>query len=377
MIHFYTLFPPAENVHILKDVGMIPYVLYRDYGYESTLVAFRKNDHFLALENEACGLKMNFIDPDPHYRFGKPSYAVIKYIWKNASKMDVLNLYHNTKETLLYGLIYKMRNTKGVLYIKLDLNVERFEQCLTRWKHIGYSFFFEKIASIVSYELDGVGIYLHSSFPFLKSKLIKITNGIDDRFIADQHIRIYSFDEKENLIVVVGRIGAPEKNHELFLKALNQIDLKDWRVAFIGPVEQSFQIVVNDFFVKHPNLKDKVIFTGAIYDRKILYSWYNRAKVFCLTSWWESFAIVLVEALYFANYIITSRISSAEELTDYERIGRVFSSDDEFVELLQCVVNGNIHLEDFYDSIRDYSRNFVWKDILKPLNFQIEKVING
>lgn len=32
---FATFFPGCLNVHLTKDVGMIPYVLYRDFGYDS------------------------------------------------------------------------------------------------------------------------------------------------------------------------------------------------------------------------------------------------------------------------------------------------------------------------------------------------------
>jgi len=363
------------NVHLLKDVGMIPYVLFRDYGYDSTLVAFQNEANYFALEKEVKGLKIEYIESDSCYRFGKPSFKVIKYIWNNAPKMDVLNLYHNTKETLLYGLIYKIRNRKGVLYIKLDLNLERFKETLTRFKRIGYSFYFKKIASVVSYELDYVGNYLFSSFPSLSDKFLKITNGIDDQFITDSHIRIFLPDEKENLIIIVGRIGAPEKNHELLLNVLQDINLKDWKVVFIGPIESKFQKFVCSYFTEHPELKSKVIFTGAIYDRQILYSWYNRAKVFCLTSYWESFAIVLVEALYFRNFIITSNVASAMELTNNEQIGRIFRNSNELKLSLQVVINEDVDLFDMYYKIGNYSQNYIWSDILKPLDQRLKQLL--
>ena len=61
---FYTIFPLSMNVHLLKDVGMIPYVLFRDYGYDSTLVAFQNEANYFALEKEVKGLKIEYIESD-------------------------------------------------------------------------------------------------------------------------------------------------------------------------------------------------------------------------------------------------------------------------------------------------------------------------
>lgn len=370
---FVTIFPASLNVHLLKDVGMVPYILHRDYGFDSLLVTFKNEQKYSALDNEVRGLKIHFIGMDPTYAPGKISFKVLKYIWNNARKIDVLNLYHNTKESLLYGIVYKIRNLKGVLYIKLDLNVARFEQCLTKPKLIGYSLFFKWITSLVSSELDWVVSYLHSLFPALDKKLIKITNGVDDGLILRENIQVLPFHQKEKLMIVVGRIGSPEKNHELLLKALKLIDLKDWSVAFIGPVEDSFQAEVNSFFSDCPALKGKVVFVGAIYERKALYEWYNRAQVFCLTSRWESFGIVLAEALYFGNYIVTTPVSSAAEITKDASIGSIVDNEKELATVLQDLIDGQIALEGFYSQIRNHARYYVWKDILSLLNERLEQ----
>lgn len=56
-----------------------------------------------------------------------------------------------------------------------------------------------------------------------------------------------------------------------------------------------------------------VILLGNIEDKNLLYDDYDRAKVFLLTSRWESFGIVLVEALRFGNYIIATEIENEEQ----------------------------------------------------------------
>lgn len=371
---FVTLFPPSRNVHLTKDVGMIPYIMYRDYGYDSTLVAFRNDKSYPGLEKEVEGLKISFVEEDTGYRFGKPSRKVLSYLWNNAADIDVLNLYHNTKETLAYGLLYKARNPSGILYLKLDLNIKRFEESLNRIKKRGFSLFFSKIADIVSYELDSTVVYLADCFPVLKNKLLKIPNGIDTGFVIKESIVPFGPEEKENLIIVVGRIGAEEKNHEMLLEALARVNLSDWKVTFIGPVDERFRLSADQFFGRNPALKERVSFTGGIADRKELYHWYNRAKVFCLTSHWESFGIVLVEALYFGNYIISTPVASVGEITDNGRVGNVVRSKEELATVLQHIINGEIDLKTLYPAITERSRHFIWTDILASLDKRIKSL---
>ena len=77
---------------------------------------------------------------------------------------------------------------------------------------------------------------------------------------------------------------------------INDLDLKNWKVYLIGPIHPDFQIKIDTFYQQYPDKKNQVIFTGAIYNKKELWSYYNKAKVFVLTSRWESYALVLNEA---------------------------------------------------------------------------------
>jgi glycosyltransferase involved in cell wall biosynthesis len=374
MNNFSTIFPPSYNVHLTKDVGMIPFILYRDYGYDSTLVTFKNESTYPSLDNEVKGLKVNFLEKDKNYKFGKPSIKVIQYIWKNSPQIDILNLYHSTKETLLYGFLYKLRNPSGILYIKLDINIELFEKGMNYLKRKGYSVFFDKISSLVSSELDSSINYLLSEYPILEKKLFKLPNGIDDTFIKIRNIKRYNFLEKENLIIIVGRIGAPEKNHELVLNVLPKIDLKEWSIVFIGPIDPDFQIKVDKFYLENPILKYNVRFIGEISTKEELYDWYNRAKVFCLTSDYEVFPLVLTEALYFGNYIVTTNVSSAKLMTNHEKIGTIIMREHDLIEELTDIINEEKDIEPYYNDILNYSEKFIWKNIVGELNYRLNSI---
>lgn len=372
---FTTISPGSYNVHLLKDVGMIPYIMHRDYKYNSTLVSYRNEEEYPAIQNEVKGLKVDFLQTNGKYTFGKVSFKVISYIWKNAKGIDILNLYHSSKETLVYGFIYKLRNPSGKLYIKLDLDLDDFVSAQTPFKRRGYQLFFRYIADIVSYELEAVGSYLKQQFLSTKIKFIKIPNGIDDDFIKKESLYINDFQEKEKLIITVGRIGTEQKNSEMLLKAIEPLHLKGWKVAFIGPIEASFELVIKDFFQKNPHLKESVTFTGAIADRKELYQWYNKAKVFCLTSRWESFGIVLVEALYWNNYILSTPIAPIQEITNNETVGKVVSDEKELSYILQQTIDGDIDLSIYQEQIAEHAKKYIWKDILQVLHEKIESIV--
>lgn len=279
---------------------------------------------------------------------------------------------------MLYGLLYRLCNPKGLLYLKLDINIVQFDsqkkEKIHRLRMWGYSLFFRYIAGIVSCELPESFDYVLNAFPVLKHKIVLVTNGIDDVSIECLQPRILP-ENKENIVLTVGRIGASEKNNEMLLNALQQIELSNWKIVFAGPVEQSFEAVIEDFFQRNPQLREKVIFTGNITDRNELYSWYNRSKVFCLTSRFESFGIVLVEALYFGNYIISTPIASIDYITDNGRLGQIVQGEEKLLQVLRHIVSGALDPTLYYDSIVDYSTRFRWRDNLLVLDRKIKELI--
>lgn len=61
----------------------------------------------------------------------------------------------------------------------------------------------------------------------ISSKLIYIPNGFDEDYLIKNNIKIKKFEEKENIIITVGRIETEQKNNGMLLKVINKMDLKD------------------------------------------------------------------------------------------------------------------------------------------------------
>ena len=377
---FVTVFTETENFHLVKDVGQLPYFMYKTEGYDATLISYQNNVEYPFIDQEVNGLKLNFIPNKGRFLYFE--LGVLYYLLNHSKSIAVLNLFHFKKDHILYLLIYKLVNPKGKAYIKLDMDILFFKnynaflfsnyriknlilKALTSWIF--------KLTDLFSVETDQAKDYLLNVYPELHNKLICIPNGVDNLYL-DKEIPIKAFQEKENIILTVGRIGTEQKNTELLLDALKITDLKDWKVYILGPIEESFKKYIADFYKEYPQLENKVIFTGNITDRKELFDWYNRSKIFCLSSRYEGFPIAFPEALYFGNYLISSPVSSAEHITSKGKYGTVAKADaHEFSKAIQNSIEPGFLSSQRYEEIRRFSKdNFTWPGIVKKLADQIK-----
>lgn len=69
--------------------------------------------------------------------------------------------------------------------------------------------------------------------------------------------------------------------------------------------------------------------------------------MFCFTSRWESYGLVLNEAKRFRNYIISTDVGAANDLLENGRYGTLVGQDDaEALALqLQKIVDGDINID--------------------------------
>ena len=205
----------------------------------------------------------------------------------------------------------------------------------------------------------------------LKNKAFLLTNGVNDEFLKINFPQIKPFSEKENIILSVGRIGAKDKNYEMLLNSFVLAEVNDWQLVLVGPVENGFDEKVKMAIEKNPLLKEKIILTGAIEDRVLLYEYYNRSKIFCLTSPFESFGIAFVEAMYFGNYVIgTENMSSFDYISNYSELGSRVSVNDK--ETLSSQINKVINhpeiMEEVYQKAQQQvAEKFYWSGIIKNL----------
>lgn len=360
-MRFVTLFLRMKNVHLLKDVGMIPYMLMRDYGVDSTMVCMKNESDYSYLEDKVKGLKIRFL---PHDRFS-PTISGMKYVWDNAGDIDVLNVYHLNLSSFLFLLIYKFRKKKdGKGYLKLDMDLKGYKR-LFMINPVG---FIKRrtmdLADIISVETTVLSEKLIKKYG---KKVIYIPNG----FYAEGREPERNFD-KENMILTVGNLGTYAKATDVLLNAFaGAAGGNDWTLCLTGPVEKNFRSFVNDFISRHEDLRDRIEFTGEIRDKERLQELYRRAKIFVLPSRSESFGIVMLEAASNGCFLVTTTgVPAGRDIYNDGKFGFIVPPDDiqmltdAFVRLMNSKADWGSRAAEIADNAW---YNFRWEPIVAKL----------
>jgi glycosyltransferase involved in cell wall biosynthesis len=378
---FCTLFPTAENIHLVKDVGQIPYIMAKRFGYSAFLAAYGQEKEYVYLSNEVKGLRYY------HVRKGIVikgiDTGVLAFLLARSKNIDVLNLYHATIATKIYSIVYKLMNRNGFLYLKLDADIEHEKKIkFNIRKHVLlgklarklFNSWFAASVSIASAETDEAKNLVAKNTPDLEKKLITVPNGVDTESLLQQY-PLRSFEKKENLMITVGRLGTYQKNTEMLLQSIAEVDLQGWTICLIGPIEPAFEPVIEKFYQLNPHLKDSVKFIGNLSDRKVLASWYSRAKVFLLTSRYEGCPLVFPEALAYGNYLVTTDVSSARAVTENGEFGEIVTVGDVagLSRAISAVLTSDRYNKNLYQQLIEHAQSkYSWTSILMQLSTLIQ-----
>ena len=152
------------------------------------------------------------------------------------------------------------------------------------------------------------------------------------------------------------------------LRLLEQTDLKDRKIYLIGSIAEEFRPTIDIYFERYPHLREKIIFTGAIYDREELFSYLHKAKLYLCSSRFEGFSLVFPELISQGCYLITTPVSGARDVTDDGIHGSMIENDDEFIHTLHRFISYDEYSRDLFDKIVTYAyKNFDREKNLKAL----------
>lgn len=371
-MRYCVLYPNTKNVNLVKEMGMIPYKLHKKFGYDAKIACYNL-DEYTYLNEEVKGLKIDFIEE----KYNNYSLDGLKYLKKHAKEIDVLQIFHVTLYSLLYAFRYKRLNKEGKIYLKLDCSHKLVDRILSlnKVKYALLNKYLDKV-DLISVEQKVLFEKLKSILPAQANKMINIPNGVDYKYLEEKQIK-YNFNEKENTILSVTRVGAEEKNTQMLIEAFTSIDNIEtlgWKLKIVGPIEEEFNEYINNYFKNNPKMKDIVSFTGAIQNREELFNEYKKAKIFSLTSNFESFGIAFIEAASLGDVIISTDVGIAKELISKGNGAVVDTEDVEALkrELKKYMLKDNLKndSEITYEIARE---NFDWDNIINKLNLSISK----
>lgn len=360
------MFLRADNNNLLKDVGMIPYMVHKKYGWNAIIASYDNEKDWFPLEREIKGLKHNIVEK----KYNSLLWDGLLYLSKHAKEIDILNIYHLVLgRSLLWALFYKILNPQGQVYLKLDIDFTGIAHdnatCECKRKMIGWLL---KKIDVISAETAYSYNYMKDRY-HLDERLILVSNGysIPDGYKVCDKIQ----DIKENVIFTAARLGTQQKATEILIKAFYQtMDKHSWKLILAGTMEKKFENELESFLVEHPNARGRIVYVGSITDKLKLWEYYKKAKIFIMASRWEGFSLALVEAIANGCYpIVTENVISKEEITNNRKYGIVVHD-----AVVEDVKNGIIKGIDYcnqnnpYSEIQSYAlKMYSWENIVDKI----------
>lgn len=393
-ITFVTFFPGCTNIHLAKDVGSIPFILHRDYGYDSSLICYRNGDYPYG-ETEVPGLNIIFMKKGWYHVF-KDTVRVLPFsrlllrimesactamdalplLLRHGRNIEILQMYHLKDESVIIGLIYKLINPRGLLYLKLDLHPNIMSVCendpgaLERKPPLLYRAAKFDIITVESRQLYEFIRTRHRYFRDNARNLHYMPNGIDVCSLP-QHIPDLS--GRENIILHAGRLGNFHKRTELVLDTFAKVarDFPDWKLVLVGDMEAQFFPKLKAFLHEHDDIKDRIVYAGFLDTRKELLDHYSISKIFFFPSLPESFGLVVLEAASMGVALLGSDIPSMRDMTCEGYLGYLCPTDNLacYERSLRYMMSNEDELREKTTALTEFTREtFDWVIICGSLH---------
>lgn len=349
---FVTLFPECPNYGLVKDVGMIPYTLGQYYDYDARLASAEIDYNGIYIHDEVKGINIDKLSKGSAFIVG------IKYLVKNAKRIDVLNLYHIRYRNIFWVMTYKFLNKTGKVFLKTDMDYITLEYLKHNRHALRWFFvFLSEQCDLISAESEKFVKYLKS---LTDTKVVLIQNG----YLKGDFDSV----EKENIIISVGRLGTKQKATDVLMESfLQTMEKHTYNLVLVGSVEESFK---DDMRKYMDDAKGRIVYLGEIKNKKDLLAVYQKAKIFILTSRWEGFPLVIPEAISCGNYLLlTDAVPPAADIIVNKSVGQIMKTDN--IEDISEKINEAISYvenNDTYDEITSMAPQFDWVNIGRTLD---------
>jgi L-malate glycosyltransferase len=371
-MNFCTVFPDFESVHMTKDVGMIPYALAKTGSCSSSIIYWRKDKSEMRTDNAELWSK--FKDTVSLFEIYTP-FSILFYVkllcFILSNKVTVVNLYHFKKQT--YLLCFLLRLFKVNVYVKFDIDNFKINNLLNIIEGCSVkSWLVNKFIKVTTlFSVESKSYYeLLSKMDCFSGKLLYLPNGIHSDFILEKSLE---FHKRKNKILVVGRLGEIQKNHELIFNWLATNPAwfadTDWTISFAGPANDKFMQMFHEasqsIFGKH------IEYLGNL-SRKELFNMYATSKIFLMTSLWEASALSMTEASIMGLYLVSTDVGGFGDLTKNGTLGRLIN-ENTIDTVMADVINGNLMYLQYDDRLEyAYGRFLLDHSICPVLNRLVE-----
>ena len=365
LLVYYKLFKPGGVAKVLTNLANS---LSEDGYTVEILLLMSKRDHFYPLNSN---IKVHNIDTFSHWAWKICEFNV-KYL-RFVPKIRNINayIYHIGVFLMLRSWMRKNHQNYDIIisaWYKLSsflaLNKKASKKTIA-WEHVTYEtggLLFKDTLRKYYINLKGIVCINSPSIEYYKqyNKTYFIPNIIGEPFENQEEI---NFENKENLISFVGRLDR-EKNVIALLEIFKESKIPtDWKLQIIGDGSERKNL---EQFVEKNQLQDRVIFYGTKTSEEIL-KLLRRSKIFGFTSLKEALGIVLVEAMFCSNAIISYNCNYGPSDIVKNNSGFLIdvNNKEDFIQKLEMLTNSDEKLEKMMESASKEAQNWKQNEILK------------
>ncbi|CDF57722.1 glycosyltransferase family 4 protein [Thermobrachium celere] len=215
----------------------------------------------------------------------------------------------------------------------------------------------DKIIAITNFTKSEIEKY----YPFAKEKINVIYNGFNDFSkdpINEENLR-KDFENiiSKKYILTVSTIS-PRKNIDGLIKAFNLIKAQiPHNLIIAGKNGWNYEHVFK--LVDELNLKERVIFTGAVTDDELKLL-YKNADLFVYPSYYEGFGLPPLEAMACGCPTLVSNLTSLPEVVGNEEMTFDPYDEKEIAMKIMYIVNNNLILKTFIENSLRIVKRFNW-----------------
>ena len=366
--------PSYDSVIAYKDAGMLLYELNKSFNYTANYCGCNSSEYEAEWNPQFLrSVCVNKVSESLEFR--KQVLDIKKYIVDHIKNYDVIIFFNYGSTVYKLAKLCKKINPNITVYSKLDMGQGGFSHFSPKRN---FSNLRSRLEVFKSRYIDFFTVETKEYYntlknsPMFKDRLYYLPNGVSTLGIDDATVNI---DQKENIVITVGRLGIYEKNTELFLNSILEIPDKirsQWKFYFVGPQTKEFSQYITKFLEDNPMLAPNIVQLGSITDRNELSNILKQSKIICMPSRTESTCIATLEGMCFGCVPIISRYSSfVRDTTNNETIGKVVDdyTSNGFANAMVEYMNDEHLIKSEIEKAISYARDtFDYKTIGAELN---------
>lgn len=320
-------------------------------GYDISILFLMEGEHTFYKINPK--IKIHTVDSFGHWGFNKVNpvldkylkkfryrYSLKKYIY-DFGQWDMMNQWLKKNHSQFDAIISCWYKLSAQISVNKTIASKTFA-----WEHSNFEVGGKIWGNLLrpKYKnLKGIICINKASVDYYKTlnpNTFLIPNLIGDPF---ENIENIDFESKINQLIYVGRLDQ-EKNVSAIITIISQINLNDFHLKIIGEGSEMENLKKQ---VEEKRLASKVTFTGRLPINEIKNE-LLKSKIFLFTSVNEAFGMVLLEAMFCGNALISYDCNYGPSDIINQNNGFLIPLNNQslFIEKLSSVIENKITLND-------------------------------